>query len=341
MSEALRAPGVTRRRFVQGAGVAGLGLLAGCGRLPGQAAAPQQVHRLGYLSSNSAATDAPVIEAFRQGLRELGYVEGQNLTIEWRLADDQVEQLPELAASLVGLPVDVIVAVATPGIVAAKNATSTIPIVFPIAGDPVGLGLVASLARPGANVTGLANMAPELNAKRLELLKEIVPGMVRVAYLWVPSVPAEVSSKRHAEAAAQALGLDLLAFAVESPGDLDGAFEAATGAGADALMMAPNTIVNAQRARIVEFAARARLPAAYPDTRFATIGGLLSYGANPAALYRRAAYYVDRILKGTPPADLPVEQPTTFDFVINLKTAQALGLTIPQHVLLQATEIIQ
>ena len=335
------SPPLSRRRFAQAASIAGLGLLARCGWLPGQAPATQRVYRLGYLSSNSLATEAPVIEPFRQGLREMGYVEGQNLAIEWRLADDQVEQLPELAASLVRLPVDLIVAVATPAIVAAKRATSTIPIVFPLAGDPVGLGLVDSLARPGGNVTGLANLAPELNAKRLELLKEIVPGLARVAYLWVPAVPAEVSSKRHADAAAQALGLDLLAFALESPGDLDEAFEEAIRARAEALMMAPNTIVNSQRARIVEFAAQARLPAAYPDTRFATVGGLLSYGAHPAALYRRAAYYVDRILKGTKPADLPVEQPREFDFVLNLKTAQALDLTIPQHVLLQATQVIQ
>ena len=337
----LKGVSPSRRRFVHGVGIAGLGLLAGCAWLPGQAPPTQRVFRLGYLSSSSLATEAPVIEPFRQGLRELGYVEGQNLAIEWRLADDQVEQLPELAAALVRQPVDLIVAVATPAIVAAKHATSTIPIVFPLAGDPVGLGLVDSLSRPGGNVTGLANLAPELNAKRLELLTEIVPGLARVAYLWVPSVPAEVSSKRYADAAAQVLGLDLLAFALESPSDLDEAFEAAIRARAEALMMAPNTIVNSQRPRIVELAARARFPAAYPDTRFATVGGLLSYGANPAALYRRAAYYVDRILKGTKPADLPVEQPMVFDFVINLRTAQALGLTIPPHVLLQATEVLQ
>ena len=184
-------------------------------------------------------------------------------------------------------------------------------------------------------------MAPELNGKRLELLNEVVPGLSRVAYLWVPSVPAEQSSKRHADAAAQHLGLHLLALPVESAGDLDEAFEAATRARAEALLMAPNPVVNSQRDRIVEFAARSRLPAAYPDTRFAIVGGLMSYGANSVALHRRSAHYVDKILKGTPPADLPVEQPMRFDFVINLRTAQALGLTIPQHVLLQATEVIQ
>ena len=330
----------TRRHFVQGVGVVGLGLLAGCG-LPGQAPPLPKVHRLGYLSNNNPASEAPTIEAFRQGLREMGYIEGQNLVIDWRFAENQPEQLSELATDLVRLPVDLIVAVATPAIVAAQHATSTIPIVFPTAGDPVGLGLVASLARPGGNVTGLANLAPELNGKRLELLKEIVPGLARVAYLWVPSVPAEASSKRHADAAAQALGLHLLALAVESPDDLNEAFEAVSRARAQGLMMAPNPVVNSQRARIVEYAARSRLPAAYPDTRFPMVGGLISYGANPAALHRRAAYYVDRILRGANPADLPVEQPMVFDFVINLQTAQALGLTIPPHVLLQATEVIQ
>jgi putative tryptophan/tyrosine transport system substrate-binding protein len=333
--------GLTRRRLVRGAGVVGLGLLVGCGRLPGQAPPPPKTHRLGFLSTNDAATEAPGVEAFLQGLVELGYVEGHNLAIEWRYADNQPEQLPQLAAALVHLSVDLIVAVATPAVVAAKAATSTLPIVFPLAGDPVGVGLVASLAWPGGNVTGLANYASELNEKRMELLKEIVPGLARVAYLWMPSVPAEVSSKQHADAAAQALGLDLLAFPVESADDLDGAFAAIGRARADVLMMAPNPVVNSQRARIVEFAARSRLPAAYPDTRFATVGGLMCYGANAAALYRRAAYYVDRILNGTKPADLPIEQPTMFEFVINLKTAQALGLTIPQHVLLQATQVIQ
>ena len=184
-------------------------------------------------------------------------------------------------------------------------------------------------------------MSPELSGKRLELLKEIVPGLARVAYLWVPSVPAEVSSKRHADAAAQALGVHLLAFAVESAGDLDEAFEAASRARAEALMMAPNPVVNSQRGRIVEFAARSRLPAAYPDTRFAVVGGLMSYGANPGALYHRAAYYVDRILKGTKPEDLPVEQPMRFDFVVNMKTARELGITFPHEVALQITEFIE
>jgi ABC-type uncharacterized transport system substrate-binding protein len=330
---------VSRRQFVVGAGASSLGLLAGCGQWPGQAEPPHQVHRLGYLSSLDGATDQPTVEAFRQGLRDLGYLEGQNLAIEWRYADPQ--QLPDLAAALVRLPVDLIVAVATPAIVAAQQATSTIPIVFPIAGDPVGLGLVTSLARPGGNVTGLANLAPELNGKRLELLKLIVPGLARVAYLWVPSVPAEVSSKRHLDAAVQALGLDVLALAVESPDDLDAAFEAVSRARAEGLMMAPNPVVNSERARIVEFAAQSRLPAAYPDTRFPMAGGLLSYGANPEALYRRAAYYVDRILKGAKPADLPVEQPMTFDFVVNLKTAHALGITFPNEIMLQVTEVIE
>ncbi len=331
---------VSRRQFVVGAGISGAGLLAGCGRLPGQAP-PPKAHRLGYLSNNDAASEALAVESFRQGLRELGYIEGQNLVIEWRFAQDQPEQLPELAADLVRLPVDLIVAVATPAIVAAQHATRTIPIVFPIAGDPVGLGLVASLARPGGNVTGVANLAPELSGKRLELLNEIVPELSRVAYLWVPSVPAEASSKRHADAAAQALGLHLLAIAVESPGDLDEAFDAASRARAQALLMAPNPVLNSERARIVEFAARSRLPAAYPDTRFVMAGGLMSYGANPGSLHRRAAYYVDRILKGTPPADLPVEQPMTFDFVVNLKTAQALGISFPPEIMLQVTEVIQ
>jgi putative ABC transport system substrate-binding protein len=335
----------SRRQFVQGVGVVSLGLVIGCGRLPfqGQPPAPK-VPTIGYLSqlfgeSADALEPAAVeyLEAFRQGLTALGYVEGQNVIFETRYGQGEAE-LREAAAELVRLPVDVVVGNGVPATLAAKAATSTIPIVFVSAGDPVGTGLVASLARPGGNVTGLATLNPELTGKRLELLAQVVPGLQRVAYFWDPLSPA--AYLQELPAATQALGVRVQVLEIRDVADYEAAFAAAGAKEADALMMSPG-INTRNSTRIVSLAARARLPAMYPTRLAVRDGGLMAYGPNLLDLRRRAATYVDKILKGTNPANLPVEQPTTFDFVINLKTAQALGLTIPQPVLLQATEVIQ
>jgi putative ABC transport system substrate-binding protein len=330
---------VSRRRFVQGAGVTGLGLLAGCGRLPfqRQPPLPAQVARIGWLGPSSA-TEATRFEHVRQGLREHGWIEGHNFVLEARFAEGREEHYLALAAELVALPVDVLLTASTPAIRAAKEATSTIPIVFAAVGDPIAEGFVASYARPGGNLTGLTIFpAVVLQGKRLELLREALPEMARVALFWTPT---SAPSVRAAEEAARTLGVDLQAIQVRTHDDLEGAFGAATGAGAEALLFTPDAVFTTARARIVALAAHHGRPAIYHDRVFGEVGGLMTYGPRTAYNWRRAADYVDRILKGATPADLPVEQPMLFDFVINLRTAQALGLTIPQHVLLQATEVI-
>jgi putative tryptophan/tyrosine transport system substrate-binding protein len=337
---------LSRRQVVQGMGAVGLGLLAGCGPLPFQGQSPSpKVPTIGYLGplpaeSADSLERAPVenLEAFRQGLAALGYMEGQNVVIEHRSTDQGEAELREAAAELVRLRVDVIVTTGVPSTLAAKAATSAIPIVFVSAGDPVGAGLVASLARPGGNVTGLASLNPELTGKRLELLAQVVPGLRRVAFLWDPLTPA--SNVQELQAATQALGVRLQLLEIRDVADYEAAFAAAGAEQADALMMA-GAINTRHRARIVSLAASGRLPAMYTSSLAVHEGGLMAYGPNLLDLHRRAATYVDKSLKGAQPADLPVEQPMRFNFVINAKTAQALGLTIPHHVLLQATEVIQ
>ena len=328
---------VHRRDFLIAAGA----LLAA--PLAAEAQQAAKVARIGYLSTNLAALpNRP--EAFRQGLRDLGYVEGRNLVIEYRYAEGKVEQLPALAAELVALKVDVIVASGTLAALAAKQATSTLPIVFSPAGDPVGSGLVTSLARPGGNVTGLSAFAPELVGKRLELLKQAVPGVSRVAVLWQPGAfgeRAEMDTLKRAEVAARDLGVPLQFVEARGPADFDRAFSDMTRARAGALTVLASNMFNSEGRRLVGLAAKNRLPALYSARELVDAGGLMSYGANLADLNRRAATYVDKILKGTKPADLPVEQPTKFELVINLKTAKALGLTIPQSVLARADEVIQ
>ena len=336
----------SRRQVVQGAGAVGLGLLAGCGRLPWQGQpAPRKVPTIGWLRQRSGeSTDslepAPDenLEAFRQGLAALGYVEGQHVVIEPRLTDPGESGLREAAADLVRLQVDVLVTRGLAATRAAQAATSTIPIVFASVPAPVGSGLVASLARPGGNVTGLANLSTELQAKRLELLAQVVPGLRRVAFLWDPLSPA--SSVQELQAAAQTLGVRLQVLEIRDVADYEAAFAAAGAEQADALMVAGGTNTR-NRARLVSLVARARLPAMYNSSQAVRDGGLMAYGADALDLDRRAAAYVDKILKGTHPADLPVEQPMRFDLAINLRTAQALGLTVPDRVLLQATEVIQ
>jgi putative tryptophan/tyrosine transport system substrate-binding protein len=315
----------------------------GAAPLAAEAQQAAKIARIGYLVPNLAASPhAP--EAFRQGLRDLGYVEGRNVVIEYRDAEGKFERLPALAAELVALKVDIIVAPNTVGAVAAKQATRTLPIVFATAGDPVTSELVTSLARPGGNVTGLSILSPELVRKRLELLKQAVPGVSRVAVLWQPGAMGERTDQdmlKEAEVAARALGVRLHFIEARDPADLERAFSDMTRARAGALTVLGSTMFSTERRRLVDLAAKNRLPAVYPWREFVDAGGLMAYGANVDDLYRRAATYVDKILKGANPADLPVEQPTKFELVINLKTAKALGLTIPQSVLGRADEVIQ
>ena len=302
-----------------------------------------KIAQLGYLGTDRAAMPH-LHEAFRQGLRDLGYVEGRNLVIESRYAEGKFERLPALAAELVARKVDVIVVSSTPAALAAKQATRTLPIVFAASGDPVASGLVTSLARPGGNVTGLAVLTPELVGKCLELLKQAVPGASHVAVLWHPGGHVEQTEKNiltGAEVAGRALGVRLQFVEARGPADFDRAFSELTRARVGALTVLPSPMLNNERRRLVDLAAKNRLPAVYPLRVFVDVGGLMSYGPDLADLFRRAATYVDKILKGAKPADLPVEQPTKFELVINLKTAKALGLTIPQSVLARADHVVE
>ena len=306
----------------------------------GSAADTQQsgkIFRLGYL----AAPSPPADKAFVQALHDFGYVEGSNITIEYRFAQGQDHRLPSLVGELIDRNVDVIVTVGTPAAVAAKQATSIIPIVMAIVADPVGEGLVASLARPGGNVTGLANLDTELSQKRLEILKEVVPGLSRVAILWNPSNQAHKRALSESEAAAKNLGLQIQALAVGDVSAIKGAFSAINREQAGALMLLADSLFSASRLRITELARRNRLPSMFWTRSSVEVGGLLSYGAIYSDLYRRAALFVDKILKGAKPAELPVEQPTKFELVINLKTAKQIGLTIPPNVLARADRVIR
>ena len=327
-----------RRTFI---GTLTGGLLAAPLAAEGQQAA--KIARIGYLSPNLAASPH-LPEAFRQGLRNLGYVEGRNVVIEYRDAEGKPERLPALAAELVALKVDVIVAPGTPQALAARQATRTLPIVFATAADPVESGLVTSLARPAGNVTGLSILAPALVGKRLELLTQAVPGVSRVAVLWQPGGHDERTDKdilKAAEVAARALGVQLQVVEARGPADFDRAFSDMTRARAGALTVLTGIMFLNERRRLVDLTARNRVPAVYGGRDFVHAGGLLSYGPNLADLYRRAATYVDKILKGAKPGDLPVEQPTKFELVINLKTAKALGLTIPPALLQRADQVIE
>jgi len=331
---------IDRRTFLAGTGTV---LLAA--PLAAEAQQAAKVPRIGYLGPKPGAGALPHLqEAFLQGLRDLGYVEGRNVVIEYRSAEGRFERNPSLVAELVALKVDVIFAPGTPGALAAKQATRTLPIVFTTAGDPVESGLVTSLARPGGNVTGLSVLGPELVGKYLELLTQAVPGVTRVAVLWQPGGFGERTEKdmlKRAEAAARALGVRVQFVEARGPGDFDRAFSEMTRARAGALTVLGNTMLLLEQRRLVDLAAKNRLPTVFPFREYVDAGGLMSYGANPGDLFRRAATYVDKILKGAKPADLPVEQPTKFELVINMKTAKALGLTIPPSLLGRADEVIQ
>ena len=321
--------------------VALLAVLLLAGPLAAEAQAPAKIPRIGFLSASLSSDPGGRIEAFRQGLRELGYVEGQNIAIEYRFAEGRSERLPALAAELVRLKVDVIVTGSPPAPEAAKQATSTIPIVFAVTGEPVAVGLVASLARPGGNITGLASIGGEVVGKQLEMLKEVTPKVSRVAVLQNPSNQSHPFVLRQAEGAARTLGLQLHFVQAGNAPEIDAAFAKMRSQRAGGVLVLRDSFFLAQRAQIAAHTAKNRLPSVDGLRGQAEAGGLMAYGASTPHMYRRAATYVDKILKGAKPGDLPVEQPTKFELVINLKTAKALGLTIPPSLLQRADEVIQ
>jgi putative ABC transport system substrate-binding protein len=301
---------------------------------------PTKIPRIGFLITSSAAVIAPRMDAFQQGLRDLGYVEGKNIVIERRHAEGKLDRLPALAAELVRLNVDAIVTSGPTATGPAKGATSTIPIVMTFDDDPVGSGFVASLARPGGNVTGLSTLAPEISGKQLELLKEIVPRLGRVAVIGTSIRQGTEQALKEIEIAA-AFAMKVQYLNIQVPQDIETAFRAAAKERADALLVLQSPVFNAQRAQIADLALKSRLPATYPRREFVEDGGLMSYGVSISDLDRRAATYVDKILKGAKPTDLPVEQPLKFEFVINLKAAKQIGLTIPPNVLARADKVIR
>src|SRR5579862_254610 len=310
---------------------------------PAHAQRPASIARIGFLSPASPASGWDIrLQAFRDGLRELGYVEGKNLQLEVRWGEGNIELLPVLAAELVQLKVDVIVAATSPAVVAAREATRTIPIVMPLSSDPVGDGLVASLAHPGGNITGLSVMSPELGEKRIQLLKEIFPKVSRAMdVLWNPDYVGMRARFEQARAAAPAVGLVVRSVEVRDTRELNTALDAIIRERPEALLILVDPLTLSQRSRIVDFAAEQRLPAIYESSDFVDVGGLISYGTNGRDQFRRAASYVDRILRGVKPGDLPIEQPTTFELVINMRAAKALGITIPQSVLIRADRVIE
>jgi putative ABC transport system substrate-binding protein len=311
--------------------------------LPAEAQPATKVYRIGVMA-NTSIRDPEYVrssDAFFGGLREFGYVEGKNILIERRYSEGRTERLPELAAELVGLKVDLIMVFTTPAALAAKAATTTIPILIVAAHDPVGAGLAASLARPGGNVTGLATLFPELSAKRLELLKEIVPRASHVAVLWNAANPANVQALRQTEDAARQLGIVLQRHDVRTPEDFAARIATITQQRPDALLVLGDSLTLQRRHEVARFALQARLPSSFESRESAVAGGLMSYGPSYPEMLRRAGFYVDRLLKGVKPADLPFEQPRHFEFVINMKTARSLGLTVPQSLLLRADEVIE
>ena len=319
--------------------VMALALLASA--CPAGAQQAEKVARIGYLNLRASPDEQD--KAFLQGLRDLGYVEGRNITIEYRWAEGKRERLPDLAAELVRLKVDVIVTTATPAIRAAQQATRTIPIVMAISADAVGNKLIASLARPGGNTTGMSLPAIDLSGKRFELFKETVPRLSRVGVLWNSAAGTGMASRaKKVEIASREAGVTARSLEVRgNPSDFEGAFSVVLSERLDGFLVVLDPFTNFHRKRIVEFAAKNKLPSIYEASEYVDAGGLLSYGPNYADMFRRAAYFVDRILKGAKPEDLPVEQPTKFELVINLKTAKALGITIPPEVLLQADRVIR
>jgi putative ABC transport system substrate-binding protein len=313
--------------------------------LSAEAQQPGKIPRIGYLSAQSLSAESSRLDGFRQALRELGYVEGKSIIIEYRFVEGKLDRLPGVAAELVQLKVDMIVATGSPSTRAAQQATRTVPVVMTVVGDPIEAGFVTSLANPGGNITGLTQISPQLSGKRLELLKEAFPKISRVAVFvdGALALQRQVSQVlQETQVAADALRVKLLSVEVRGPNpDLDGAFRTATGQRAGALIVPPGPTLILHRKRFVDLTVKSRLPAMYGDSEWPEAGGLMSYGTDYIDLYRRAATYVDKILKGTKPADLPVQQPTKFEFVINLKAAKQIGLTIPQSVLFRADKVIK
>jgi ABC-type uncharacterized transport system substrate-binding protein len=326
---------IDRRTFLAGTGAV---LLAAPLAAEAQAG---KVPRVGFLGNSTAALEANLVGPFREGLRELGYVEGQNILIEYRWAEGHYERFPALIAELIALKVDVIVTAGTPASLAVKKAAPSLPLVMAAVGDPIGVGLVASLARPGGNATGLSAIAPELEGKRLELLREVAPRLSHIAVLWNPDNPLHAGSLKEIRAAAQVLGIKVQLLGIRVSEEFPAAFAAILKERPGALLVLADRIFLHNRTRIVDFEVKHRLPGVYAYRELVEAGGLMSFGPSYPGMHRRAAYYVDRILKGAKPADLPVEQPTKFELVINLKTAKALGLTIPQSLLLRADEVIE
>jgi putative tryptophan/tyrosine transport system substrate-binding protein len=308
---------------------------------PAEAQQAKKVPRIGLLSPFSPSNTASWEQAFRQGLRDLGWVEGRNVSIEYRYSEGKDDRLYDLAADLVRLKVDIIVTAVTPDTLAAKNATRAIPIVMASVGDPVGSGFVESLARPGGNITGLTNIAPELSGKQLELLKDTVPKLTRVAVLWNPDASISTLGWKESQLPARALGLQLYSMEVSSADKFDKTFKDATRARVGAIAIGPNALVIANQKRIADLAAKSRLPSIFGLREFVDSGGLMAYGPDRSDSFRRAASYVDKILKGVKPADLPVERPMKFELVVNLKTANQIGLTIPPSVLARADKVIK
>jgi putative ABC transport system substrate-binding protein len=327
--------------FIPSLGGVAFSLSVLAGPLVADAQPPGKVPRIGVLAAGIPATYTSRYEAFRDGLSELGYVDGQTITIEYRYADGKLERLSDLAAELVRLNVDLIVASSAPETAAAKRATTSIPIVFARHSDAVGAGHLVSLARPGGNVTGVSAFGPELAAKRVEVLKEAFPRIVRVAVLWNAANPTKLLDWQETQAAARALGLTLQGYEVRRPEDFAGAFAAMTKQRPDALLTLPDPLLLNSRASIVAFAAKERLPAIYGPREYVEAGGLMTYDSSVAETYRRAAGYVGRILKGAKPSELAVTQPTSFELLINLKTARALSFTIPQSILRRADEVFE
>jgi putative ABC transport system substrate-binding protein len=309
--------------------------------LRAEAQQPTKIPRIGFLLAVPASTISARLEAFRQGLRELGYVEGKNIAIEWRSTEGKADRLPTLAAELVRLKVDVIVSGGPPPTRSAKQATSTIPIVMGYDDDPVGSGFVASLAHPGGNITGLATLAPEISGKQMELLKEIIPRFSRVAVIGSSSQPSQPQALREINLAADAFGVKVHYLETREAKDIEAAFEAAVKAHADAVLLVTTPVLTSERRHWIDLAMKSRLPTIFGRPEYVEDGGLAFYGVSYTDLFRRAAIYVDKILKGTNPAELPVEQPTKFELVINLKTAKQIGITIPPNVLARADRVIK
>jgi len=327
---------ITRRGFLGGS----VALLAAPLAAEGQQAG--KVYRIGVILTSAPNESGHLIKALEEGMRELGYVDERNIVFERRFAEGRQERLPLLAAELVRLKVDVLVTGSNPVIAAVKQVTATIPVVMAVSRDPVGAGFIASLARPGGNITGLANdPAPEIIGKNLELLKEVAPRVSRVAFLWNPVPPGAETTKSMVESAARKLGLTFQSVEVRGRNEFEGAFAAMVRERANGIVVAQDPVILGPRSQVVLLAARSRLPAVYGLREFVEAGGLMSYGPNVADQFRRAAIHVDKILKGAKPADLPVEQPTKVELVINLKTAKALGVTIPQSLLIRADQIIE